>query len=113
MPFPASIHLAGRVASHVPGLKRLPVLKLLMLGEVVLLAREHIERLTPEERRRLVLLVREGRGRKANLKPRERDELEALIAKAAPRRFAAHAADKLSPIPLPTKLLAGRDRRTP
>lgn len=113
MPFSPSIHLVGRVASHVPGLKRLPVLKLLMLGEVVLLAREHIERLTPAERRRLVVLVREGRGRKANLGPRQRDELEALIAKADPRWFAANAADKLSPIPLPTKLLGGRGRRSP
>lgn len=108
MPPSTVVHGAARVAQHLPGLKRLPVLKLLMLGEVLVLAREHIERLTPSERRRLVVLVREARGRRANLGPRQRDELEGLIAKAEPRLFAAAAADKLSPIPLPKRLLAGK-----
>lgn len=102
------VHAAGRVASHVPGLKRLPVLKLLMLGEVVLLAREHYERLTPQERRRLVVLLRDARGRPSTLSSRERDELEAIVAKAEPRLFAVEAADMVSPLPLPKKMLAGR-----
>jgi hypothetical protein len=102
------IHTAARVAGRLPGLKRLPVMKLLMLGEVIVLARDHIERLTPQERRRLVVLIREGRGRRENLPSRDRDELEALIAKAEPRLFAAAAVDKLSPIPLPKRLLRGK-----
>jgi len=84
----------------VPNLRRLPMLKLLALGEIVLLAREHIQRLEPHERRRLVQLVRYTRGRPRSLTRSERDELAALIAKADPRDFLLGAADKLSPVPL-------------
>ncbi len=108
MPSSMLVHAAARVAGRLPVLKQLLVMRLLMLGEVVLLAREHIERLTPQERRRLVLLVREGRGRRDNLNPADRDELEALIAKAEPRLFAAAAVDRLSPVPLPKRLLRGK-----
>jgi hypothetical protein len=103
----------GRVARRVPGLKRLPVLRLLALGEVALLAQDHLNRLTPPQRRRLVELVRIGRGRRQNLTPREREELSALIARAAPREFAAHAAQKLSPVPIPGPLVdrIGRPKR--
>lgn len=94
----------GAAAKTVPGLKRIPMLKLLVLAEIVLIARSHIERLTPRERRRLFVLMRDGRGRpRRNLAPDERDELEALIAKADPKLFAAAAAHKLSPVPLPKR----------
>lgn len=92
---------AARVSRRLPGLRRLPMLRLLMLADVVLLARDHIERLTPAERRRLVVLVREARGRRQNLSARERDELERLIAKAEPKAFASEAVEKLSPVPIP------------
>ena len=81
-------------------LRRLPVAKLLALGEVLLLVREHAAKLEPAERVRLVELVRRGRGRRRNLSERERDELAALIAKAEPRVLLGKAARKLSPIPL-------------
>lgn len=88
----------------MPGLKKLPVMRLLLLAELVMLARDHIEQLTPPERRRLVVLVRDAHGRpKRNLSERERDELEALIAKADPKLFASEAAEKLSPVPLPKR----------
>jgi hypothetical protein len=90
-----------RVSRRVPGLKRLPVLRLLALGEVAILAQQHFTRLTPQERRRLVELVRLGRGRRQNLTLREREELSELVAKAAPREFAAQAVQKLSPVPIP------------
>jgi hypothetical protein len=96
---------AGRVAKRVPGLRRIPVVKLLVLGEIALLAREHVCRLRPEERRRLLDLVRKGRGRKRNLTTAEWDELSALVARAEPRRFTALAANKLSPMPLPKRLV--------
>ena len=57
--------IAG-VASRIPGLRRLPVFKLLAIGEVALLARSHIRRLDPDERRRLVELLRKGRGRRTS-----------------------------------------------
>ncbi len=91
----------GRVAERVPGLRRLPVMRLLLLGEVVLLLRNHIERLSPAERRRLVVLMRDARGRPNTLSETKRRELERLILKAEPKLFAASAAQKLSPFPIP------------
>jgi hypothetical protein len=82
-------------------LKRLPLLKLLALAEVMMLAREHVTRLDSRERRRLLELVRIGRGRRRNLSPREREELSRLLAKTEPRLFLGNAADKLSPVPVP------------
>ena len=81
-------------------LRRLPLVRLLAIGEVLVLVREHVTKLDPAERARLIELVRLGRGRRRNLNERERDELAALIAKAEPRAFLGKAAGKLSPIPL-------------
>jgi hypothetical protein len=103
----ALVHGAGRV----PGLRRLPVMKVLAVGEIALLARDHAAKLDPDERRRLVELIRAGRGRPKNLSPDERDELEALVAKVEPRLFLGLTADKLSPVPLPRRVVEGRRRR--
>lgn len=65
-----------------------------------MLAKEHLERLTPRERRRLISLVRETKGRPGNLSAARRRELGDLIAKAEPKRFASTAFQKLSPLPL-------------
>jgi hypothetical protein len=104
----------NRAVAHgvrrVPGLKRLPVLKLLALGEIALLARAHVCRLEPAERRRLLQLVRTGRGRRRNLSLEEQDELSRLVSKAEPRLFAGLVADKLSPFPLPRRIVQGRRR---
>ncbi len=78
-------------------LKGLPVARLIALGELLLLAREHITRLEPQERRRVFELVRRGRGRPSRLSRRERNELAMLISKAEPRLFARNAARKLTP----------------
>jgi hypothetical protein len=102
--------LVDRVG-RLPGLRRLPVLKLLAVGEIALLARTHITKLDPVERRRFVELMRAGRGRPRNLSQEERDELATLVAKAEPRLFAGLVADKLSPIPLPRRVVHGRARR--
>jgi hypothetical protein len=96
---------------RIPGLRRLPVFKLLAVGEIVLLARSHLRRLTPDERRRFIALMREGRGRPRNLSQSERDELGALVAKAEPRVLAGTALQKLSPVPLPRRLVHGPKRR--
>jgi hypothetical protein len=100
--------LAVRAAKHVPGVRRIPILKLLVLAEIAILAREHVERLTPAERRRLVLLLREGRGRPSNLSGRDRNELSRLIAKVEPRVFAGLAANKISPVALPKRVVHGK-----
>jgi hypothetical protein len=98
-------------ASRVPGVRRLPVFKLLAIAEVALLARDHVNRLEPAERRRLVELVRHGRGRPSRLSQKEREELGKLVAKTEPRLFAGLTADKLSPVPLPRRLVEGKRSR--
>jgi hypothetical protein len=98
--------------NRIPWLKRLPVLKLIAIGEIALLARVHATKLTAPERRRLIELVRKGRGRPSKLSPDERDELAVLVAKAEPRLFAGSIADKLSPVPLPRRLVRGPRKRS-
>ena len=95
-------------ATRVPGLRRLPVFRLLALGEIALLARTHLLMLEPAERSRLVELIRRGRGRSARLSAHERDELGDLLAKAQPRLFVGLAADKLSPVRLPRRVVRGK-----
>ena len=106
----AAIRGIAHGVSRIPGLKRLPVMKVLAIGEIALLARTHASKLTADERRRLVKLVREGRGRPSNLDAAEREELTKLVQKAEPRMFAGLVADKLSPVPLPRRLTHGKKR---
>ncbi|CAA9495098.1 MAG: hypothetical protein AVDCRST_MAG30-1606 [uncultured Solirubrobacteraceae bacterium] len=111
MPTGLRTRLIARGIGRVPGLKRLPVFKVLAIAEIAIMARDHLGRLEPGERRRLVELVRQGRGRGRNLAPSEREELATLVAKVEPRRFAGMAADRLSPVPLPRRITHGpRDR---
>jgi hypothetical protein len=100
----------GATARHVPGLKRLPLLKLLSVAEIGLLARDHLRQLTPAERRRLLELVRAGKGRPSALKPSEREELAELVSKLEPRLLAGRAVNKLSPVPLPRRFVRGSRR---
>jgi hypothetical protein len=102
---------AGKVADHVPGLRRVPLVQLLSAAEIALLTRDHVMRLEPEERRRLWTLVRTGRGRRARLTEAERVELEQIVAKLAPRLLVGDAVSKLSPLPLPRRLTHGPKRR--
>jgi hypothetical protein len=102
--------LAG-ASKRVPGLRRIPMLKLLAVAEIALLAREHITKLDRGERKRLVELVRVGRGRRRNLTAREREELSALVAKIEPRMFVGAAADKLSPVKIPTAVRKAYEKR--
>ena len=101
----------GRAAGRVPGLRRVPVMKMLAAAELALLTRDHVQRLTPPERRRLITLVRVGRGRRSRLTGSERDELEQLLGKLEARLLMGHAVDRLSPVPLPRRLVYGRKTR--
>ena len=87
------------------------MLKLLAIAEIALLTHDHVTKLDPRERRRLFELVRKSRGRHKALPEDERAELAALVAKAEPRLFAGMTADKLSPVPLPRRLVHGKERR--
>jgi hypothetical protein len=106
----AATHAVTHGVSRIPGLRRLPVLKVLAIGEIALLARSHAAKLSADERRRLIALVRKGRGRRTKLTPEEREELSTLVAKAEPRLFAGLVADRFSPIPLPRRIVRGRRR---
>ena len=74
--------------------QRLPLARLVLLAELVMLAKAHFERLSPAERRRLVLLVREARGAPGSLPERKRHELAGLVAKIEPKVFAREAASR-------------------
>jgi len=100
----ALAHGLPRAIARVPGLKRLPVLKLLAIGELALVARRHLQHLDPAQRRRLAELVRRGRG----LSAVEREELRGLVAMLDPRAFAGSAVGHLSPVPLPKRLTGAR-----
>jgi hypothetical protein len=99
-----------RVTRRVPGLKAIPIVKLLAAAQIVTIARNHIEKLEPDERRRLVELIRIGHGRPSHLSAAEQDELRELVAKAEPRLFVGLVADELSPVRLPRRLVRGRKR---
>lgn len=97
-----------RFARKVPGLRRIPVVVLIGAAEVVLMTREHVAHLTPAERRRLVTLVRIGRGRRNRLTEAQRRELAELFDKMEARGLLGDAVSRLSPVPLPHRLLYGR-----
>ncbi len=103
----------GRATGHIPGLKRLPVAKLLVVAELTLVAHDHLARLSPPERRRLIELVRIGHGRRSRLTGSERLELEDLLIKLQPRTFVGDAVGRLSPVPLPRRILYGRRIKRP
>jgi hypothetical protein len=103
-------HTLGRATERVPGLRRIPIFKLLSVAEVAMLTADHLGRLSASERRRLIDLVRLGRGRRSRLTDAERDELESLLTKLAPRELMGGAVDRLSPVPLPRRLLYGRHK---
>jgi hypothetical protein len=80
--------------------RRIPVLRLVAAAELAIVARRHVQRLTPKERRRLLELI----GRPHRLTASERRDLKRLVDKLAPRVFAGTVAEKLSPVPLPKRL---------
>ena len=87
-------------------LRRMPLFRLLAVGQTVLLAREHLKRLHPDDRRRLGELVRRAR----HMTPAEREELRRLLAKLEPRAFAVTTAGRFSPLPIPRRLSARLSR---
>lgn len=111
MPGARTARLAEQFTRRVPGLRHIPVVRLLAIAEIALIAHDHVTRLEPQERRRLVRLVRIGRGRSRRLSETEREELRRLVAKAEPRLFAGEVAEKLSPVKLPQRIVRGRQRR--
>ena len=97
-------HGLPRAAARIPGLKRLPVLNLLAIGELASVARRHLQLLDRDERRRLAKLLRRG----PRLSAAERHELRGLVGKLDLRALAGSAVQRLSPLPLPKRLTGAR-----
>jgi hypothetical protein len=95
----------SKLLRQVGILRKIPIARLLAVGEVVMLAREHYNKLGPADRRRFVQLMARGRGRPGRLTASERAELAMLVLKADPSQFARLAVQRLSPVPLPDSLL--------
>jgi hypothetical protein len=98
MPSPFANVAIARAAERVPGLRRLPLARLVILAELAILAKAHLDRLTPAERRRLLMLLRDAKGFPKNLRDRDRREFEKLVNKLEPQLFASAAAEKFSPV---------------
>jgi hypothetical protein len=85
----------------------LPVVEVILAAEVALMAGQHVAKLDSAQRGRLLALLRESRGRPSSLAPTERQELSDLVAFLEPRLFVGQALKRLSPVPLPRRLLYG------
>jgi hypothetical protein len=85
-----------------------PLARIALAAEVLLLARSHAMRLDRAQRRRLLALLARTRGRRSALSAAERRELALLFARLEPRLFFGSALRRLSPVPLPRRVLYGR-----
>jgi hypothetical protein len=80
------------------------------LGRVVL---RHIGLLSRQERRRLARLAGKSIARRGRLTAAERTELRLLIAKLRLRMMLGTAVKRISPVPVPKRLLFGPGERAP
>lgn len=85
-----------------------PAARVLLLADVALLAAHHLTRLDSTERSRLGSLLLRTRGRPHLLSTAERRQLLFLFARLEPRLFLGTAVRRLSPMPMPKRLLYGR-----
>jgi hypothetical protein len=84
-----------------------PIARLVLAAQVVVIAHGHLSRLDRPQRRRLIALLARSRGRPGSLSGAERRELTLLFARLEPRLFLGTALKRLSPVPLPKRLLYG------
>jgi hypothetical protein len=101
-----------RLLLKSPWVKRVsrgvPLARLLLIAEVAMLARRHIGKLDSAQRRRLLSLLVRARGRPRSLTAAERRELRYLVARLEPRLLLGMAVRRLSPVPVPKRVLYGR-----
>jgi hypothetical protein len=86
--------------------KLVPIARLLLIGELAVQAGRHVARLDPTERARLLALLRKARHPSA-LAQSERDELARLVARMEPQAFLGSAVKRLSPVPVPRRVIEG------
>jgi hypothetical protein len=85
----------------------LPIVGVLLAVEIAAMAWTHLAMLNGAQRRRLLVLLGQARGRPGSLSHGEREELRALIATLEPRLFLGSATKRLSPLPVPKRVLYG------
>jgi len=71
--------------------------RILIVAEVALTIKRHLDLLEPAERRDLQRLVRKSKGRPSNLSSRERDRLGSIVAKLEPGLLAREATQSAAP----------------
>ena len=71
--------------------------RLLIIAEVALTIKRHLDLLQPEEKRELQHLVRKSKGRPSNLSARERGRLGEIVGKVEPAELAKNAAVAAAP----------------
>jgi hypothetical protein len=102
--------MLGALIRRTP-LKRLahgvPIGAVLLGAQVAALAWAHLAKLNGAQRRRLLALLAQTRGRPGSLSQSEREELAVLFAILEPRLFLGSATRRLSPVPVPKRLLYG------
>lgn len=84
-----------------------PIVGVFLAAEVAALAWTHFSKLNSAQRRRLIALLSQSRGRPQSLSHSEREELGAIFAALEPRLFLGSATRRLSPVPVPKRLLYG------
>ena len=84
-----------------------PIVAVLLAAEIAAMAWTHLAMLNGAQRRRLLALLGQARGRPGSLSDSEREELRALIATLQPRLFLGSATRRLSPVPVPKRVLYG------
>src|SRR5882757_6181778 len=86
----------------------MPAARLLLVAEVLVVAQRHLSKLDPAQRRRLLTLLLRARRRGRSLTAAERREFLLLAARLEPRLLLGTAVRRLSPVPVPERLLYGR-----
>lgn len=66
--------------------------RILVLAEVALTVKRHLDMLSPDEKRDLNRIVRKSKGRPSNLSVAERERLGAIVARLEPGGLAREAA---------------------
>ena len=71
--------------------------RILIVAEIALTIKRHLDMLEPVERRDLQRIVRKSKGRPSNLNSRERERLGSIVAKLEPTLLARQAAQAAAP----------------
>jgi len=93
-------------------IRGVPLARILLIAELGLMTSRHLGRLDAGQRGRLFSLFIRARGRPRSLTAAERIEFLGLLARLEPRLFMGMAFQRLSPVPLPKRLLYGRREST-